>query len=162
MDRSIALFAIGLVFGGTAGFLIAAANGVTLDGHDHDHGVATHGSADHGKMKHDELLAVGATEAPELDIFVTPDPMSGWNLKIETGNFRFAPEKASTSHVAGEGHAHIYINGEKVARHYGNWFHIASLPHGENTITVSLNANDHRQLAVGEKAIEASTVVTVD
>ncbi|MGI9352581.1 MAG: hypothetical protein ACR2O3_13540 [Rhizobiaceae bacterium] len=162
MDRSIALFGIGLVFGGTAGFLAAAANGVTLDGHEHEHGVASHGSMDHGEKKHEELLAISAAVAPELNIVVIPDPKSGWNLKIDTGNFRFAPEKASTPHVSGEGHAHIYINGEKVARHYSNWFHIASLPEGENTITVSLNANDHRQLAVGEKAIEASTVVTAN
>ena len=35
MDRSLALFAIGLVFGGGIGFAIAASNGVTFDGHDH-------------------------------------------------------------------------------------------------------------------------------
>lgn len=40
MDRSIAMLLIGLVFGFGLGFVVAAANGITLDGHDH--------SADHG------------------------------------------------------------------------------------------------------------------
>ena len=44
MDRSLALLGIGLVFGGGIGFLVAATNGVTLDGHEHDHGrMPTHG-----------------------------------------------------------------------------------------------------------------------
>ena len=40
MDRSIAMLLIGLIFGFGLGFVVAAANGITLDGHDHaqDHG----------------------------------------------------------------------------------------------------------------------------
>ncbi len=163
MNRSLALFAIGLVFGGAAGFVGAAANGITLDGHDHSsHGSMNHSATDHGGTKHDEVLQVGARNAPVVGISVTEDAMSGWNLKIHTENFRFAPENASSAHVAGEGHAHIYINGKKVARHYGNWFHIANLPQGDNTIRVSLNANDHRQLAVDKMALEASTIIVVN
>lgn len=41
MDRSIAMLIIGLIFGGGLGFVIAAANGITLNGHDHSH---DHGS----------------------------------------------------------------------------------------------------------------------
>ncbi|MEM9471429.1 MAG: hypothetical protein AAGA00_05690 [Pseudomonadota bacterium] len=163
MNRSLALFAIGLVFGGAAGFVGAAANGITLDGHDHgSHGNSSHAAMDHGGMKHDELLLLGTANAPVVGISITEDAMSGWNLEIQTENFRFAPENASSVHVAGEGHAHIYVNGKKVARHYSNWFHIAHLPKGDNTIKVSLNANDHRQLAVGNNALEASTIIEVN
>lgn len=35
MDRSVAMFLVGLILGGGIGFVVAAANGVTLDGHDH-------------------------------------------------------------------------------------------------------------------------------
>lgn len=35
MDRSIAMLIIGLIFGGGLGFVVAAANGITLNGHDH-------------------------------------------------------------------------------------------------------------------------------
>ncbi len=37
MDRSIAMLLIGLIFGGGLGFVVAAANGITLNGHDHSH-----------------------------------------------------------------------------------------------------------------------------
>lgn len=172
MSRSLAFFVIGFLFGGAIGFLAATSNTVTLDGHDHgthihddagaNHTAADQGATDHGTMSHDALLPVSPANAPDLSIAVTPDPMSGWNLKIETTDFRFAPENASKEHVAGEGHAHIYINGEKIARHYGHWFHIATLPPGENTIRVTLNANDHRPLAIADRPLESSIVINVD
>ena len=37
MTRQLALFVIGLLFGGVIGFLIAAGNGIELSGHDHSH-----------------------------------------------------------------------------------------------------------------------------
>jgi len=42
-----------------------------------------------------------------------------------------------------------------IARIYGVWMHIASLPEGA-VVEVTLNANDHRQLAVGDQPIKAS------
>ena len=44
MDRSLWLLVIGLVFGSGIGFVIAAGNGITLDGHDHND-PAQHGEA---------------------------------------------------------------------------------------------------------------------
>ena len=90
MDRSLALFAIGLVFGGGIGFAIAASNGVTFDGHDHGdpaaHGGMDHGGADHARM-HGQPITLAAEDAPSLAIRVTPDPMSGNNLFVETEGF---------------------------------------------------------------------------
>jgi len=168
MDRSIAMLAIGLIFGGGIGFVVAAANGVTLDGHDHtDNGAHDgHGTEHSTEMSqgmdhsHDSLvsLPVGA-DAPILKIDVLKDPMSGWNLHVMTTNFRFAPDHASLPHVAGEGHAHVYVNGSKIARLYGQWMHIADLPDGEAAIKVTLNSNDHSQLAVGNVPLEATVSV---
>ena len=155
MDRSIPLLLIGLVFGGGLGFTLAAANGVTLDGHDHaDHGQhAGHAMAPasgHGAHGHDTLLdlAAGPT-APSLEVELIPDPASGWNLHMKTANFRFSPENASRAHVVGEGHAHIYVDGVKLGRFYGPWVHLDGLPEGAREIEVTLNANDHRPLSVG-------------
>ena len=64
--------------------------------------------------------------------------------------------------MAGEGHAHVYVNGAKIARHYGPWMHIAAMPKGKNTVMVSLNSNDHRTLAVGDKPLMSSVSVTVE
>lgn len=162
MNRSLALLCIGLLFGGGIGFTLAAGNGVTLDGHDHadpaqhaPHGetATAGGQAEH--HDHSEMLVLaGDAPVPAVDAAVTKDPVSGWNLHIETKNFRFAAEHASGEHVPGEGHAHLYVNGEKIARLYGPWAHVASLPEGRSTIRVTLNANDHRPLAVGSQPVE--------
>lgn len=106
-------------------------------------------------------LSPGPT-TPTLDIAVVQDPISGWNLHIETTNFRFSPEKASGPHRAGEGHAHVYVNGRKLARVYGPWFHIDELPQGTNDVTVTLNSNDHKLLAVGEAPLKLTRPVTVE
>ena len=170
MNRSLALLCIGLLFGGGIGFAIAAGNGITLDGHDHAdpgqhaaHAGMTGGEdgAMAGHHDHSELLVVSEdAPAPTLDATVTRDPVSGWNVHLVTGNFRFAPEHASKAHVPGEGHAHLYVNGEKIARLYGPWAHVASLPDGKTTIRVTLNSNDHRALAVGSEPVE--TTIEID
>lgn len=164
MSRSLALFAIGVVFGGIAGFVVAAGNEITLSGHDHSD-PAHHGPANKTKMAiHDHaktLPIADPAHAPRLEVSVTNDPHGGWNLHLKTSNFRFAPEKASKANVDGEGHAHLYANGEKLARVYGHWFHIAKLPKGTNTLTVTLNSNDHRALTVGGRIIEKTITVTV-
>ena len=170
MDRSLALFAIGLVFGGGIGFAIAASNGVTFDGHDHGdpaahggggHAAMDHGGADHARM-HGQPIALAAEEAPSLAIRVTPDPMSGHNLFVETEGFAFAPQNASGANQPGEGHAHVYVNGAKIGRLYGPWLHLPDLPKGEVTVEVTLNANDHRPLAVNGAPITAREVLTVE
>jgi len=82
--------------------------------------------------------------------------MSGWNIQIETSNFSFAPEHASNVHEPGEGHAHLYINGKKIARMYGPWIHVPELLKARNTIKVTLNTNDHQTITVDGKPVEKS------
>lgn len=160
MSRSLALFGIGLIFGGGTGFLVAASAGITLDGHDHGdpnaHGHATT-SADHAHH-HGEPLVVEGALAPVVRIAVTQDPMSGWNLHVETQNFRFAPENASTAHVPGEGHAHVYVDGVKLARLYAPWMHLGDLPAGAE-VEVTLNSNDHKVFQVDGQSVSASMTV---
>lgn len=105
--------------------------------------------------------ATSETAAPTVALSATPDPISGVNVQVTTTGFRFAPEHASSEPVAGEGHAHLYVDGEKVTRLYTPWYHLAGLEPGEHTVTVSLNDNDHEALEVDGAPIEASTTVTV-
>lgn len=162
MSRSLALFAIGLVFGGGAGFLFAASNGITLDGHDHSD-PSHHGAAATHDHAHSSAVNLPAGEnAPRLEIELLKDPMSGWNLHVMPRNFRFSPENASLEDKPGEGHAHVYVNGTKLARLYGNWMHIPDLPKGEVEVEVSLNANSHSPLTVDDVPVSASVKVQVD
>ena len=84
MERSLALFAIGLVFGGGIGFVVAASNGVALDGHDHssasDHQMQTtsvqlrtnHSGQTAGHDHNRTTSVPGGPDAPSLKISVSP------------------------------------------------------------------------------------------
>ncbi|MFC6636293.1 hypothetical protein GV827_03130 [Sulfitobacter sp. JBTF-M27] len=166
MSRTLSLFVIGLIFGGGIGFTIAAGNGITFDGHDHGdpahHDAAMdHGSLDHAIM-HDTPLDVPAADAPRLSIELHPDPLAGFNLHVMTDNFAFSPQNAGVENVTGEGHAHVYINGEKLGRLYGAWMHLDNLPKGEVEVEVTLNTNDHRPLAVDGTPVTARQTITVE
>ncbi|HAS10756.1 MAG TPA: hypothetical protein DCS55_09630, partial [Acidimicrobiaceae bacterium] len=78
-----------------------------------------------GGHSHGEGIEVGdADEIPTVAITATPDAKSGINLQVQTTGITFAPEHASSEHVLGEGHAHVYVDGEKYGRVYGEWMHL--------------------------------------
>ncbi len=163
MSRSLALFAIGLIFGGGVGFVIAASSGSTFDSHDHAD-PSQHGSnAEMAAHDHSAATNLPAdSNAPSVAIKMIKDPMAGWNLHVTPQNFRFSPENTSTEDILGEGHAHVYINGEKLGRLYANWLHLPSLPDGDVEVKVSLNGNSHSPLMVGGVPVEAKLIVQAD
>lgn len=113
--------------------------------HNEEHGnLVSHSGMDHG------LIEVGNDSIiPEIEnVEVYKDPMSGWNLHLATHNFQFTPQNAGSEHIPGKGHAHLLINGEKVARVYSNWFHIPQLEYEINELEVTLNANSHATMSV--------------
>jgi hypothetical protein len=101
--------------------------------------------------------------APTIEIEIMPDASSGWNMQIITENFQFAPERSSLEHYPGEGHAHLYIDGTKIARVYGAWYHIdEELSSGDHQVEVTLNSNDHNLYTVKGKVVEAKTIISVE
>lgn len=114
----------------------------------------------HGGMTHGEILSLEASAtSPTLYVRILEDPASGYNLNIVTEHFTFSPENASLDHIDGEGHAHVYNNGVKLGRFYGPWVHLDNLPEGEVTFDVTLNSNDHRELAVGDAALRQTITI---
>jgi hypothetical protein len=103
-------------------------------------------------------------DAPDEPITVAvsaePDAMAGVNVHVMTTGFTWAPQHASTDAVDGEGHAHLYVDGEKVARLYTPWFHLP-LEAGKHRISVTLNGNDHEDLEHDGEALTVSTTVRV-
>lgn len=110
---------------------------------------------------HDEAIEVGTENAPTLDLVLVEDPAGGWNLRLDTTNFVFAPERVSTEHVAGEGHAHLYVDGIKITRIYAQWHQLPTLQPGEHTIRVDLSANDHSPLSSGGTLISDTEILVV-
>lgn len=115
----------------------------------------------HNGMSHDHFTIPSGHPIPSVKIQVSPDPIRGWNLAVQVTNFRFAPEHASQENRLGEGHAHLYINGQKVARLYGGWYHIEKLQPGRNEIKVTLNTNSHETLIYNGQVIESIQVIEV-
>ena len=97
---------------------------------------------------HNSLLEVSTGPAPFVDLQVIPLDDGGYNVRVQTLNFTFTPQHVGMEPVAGEGHAHLYVDDVKVARIYGEWYHLESLPDDAQMISVSLYANNHQPLAV--------------
>lgn len=111
---------------------------------------------------HDSLFEVPAEGAPTIDFTVEEDAKSGWNIAIETTNFTFAPNNVNGQNARGEGHAHLYVDGVKVARVYGQYFHYPEDFDGTKTFRIELNANDHSVYAVDGQKIEAVKEISHD
>ena len=88
-----------------------------------------------------------ALPQPSVTHLVFPDVMGGYNVQILPVNFKFTPAAINRAPQDNEGHAHIYVNGLKLARVYSNWYHLSveALAPGENDVSVTLNANDHSE-----------------
>ncbi|ASU82213.1 hypothetical protein CDO52_04910 [Nocardiopsis gilva YIM 90087] len=117
-------------------------------------------SSGHGH-KHEMREAEGAP-APSVSMQVSEDPVSGWNVRLKVKEFAFTPERAGGKPRDAEGHAHLYVDDEKVARVYGSWYHLpaSAVPEGEHTLSVRLSANDHSTWGIDGKPIADSATIT--
>lgn len=104
------------------------------------------GDHSHSHGDHKAIMIFNNQPVPSIDLVVHEDTMKGWNLEIKLDNFEFAPEMANQENEINKGHAHLYINGEKVTRIYSNWYYLGELPPGENEVKVELTTNSHQGL----------------
>ena len=111
-----------------------------------------HGSADHGPIE--------STVPVEVDIATEWDGAGGLHISIETEGWRWAPEEVNGDNSPGAGHAHVYVDGEKVGRIYGSYHYLPSLEPGRHEVRVALNTNEHNELTWQGRPLEASTTVT--
>ena len=165
MKQHIIIAAIALLFGIGLGTLLddgakstSSTNEVThvepnveTDGHNSEEG----DSHDHGHGHGGAMFMVDAANAPSVNVRVSEDAKSGWNVVVEATDFTFAPESVNGENVIGEGHAHLYVDDKKVARLYGPYFHYDENFDGAKEFRVTLNANDHSEYAVNGEVIEA-------
>lgn len=134
-----------------------------------DHAAMEHGVRDHENhpgqahagAHHDHDVPVEASAPyPSVRLRASPDAMSGWNIEILTDNFRFTPERVNLDNVSNQGHAHIYLNGVKLARLYGRWYHLPAPAPGEHRIRVTLNANSHAPWSRDGRPITGEILIT--
>lgn len=157
MKANLLLLVIGLFFGTGGGFLLGQ-QVAPPPGHDH----AAHGDPhdDAGPVAHDHAALIEAPAA-SVAVTVTPDGPGAINLYIRPDGMTFAPQAVNGTHVDGQGHAHVYVNGVKEARVYGEWLHLSGLEPGPATLRVTLNANSHEQLAHDGQPVEIVQEITI-
>lgn len=113
-------------------------------------------------MKEAELVVPANHAIPTVKLQVLKDSMKGFNIHVTTENFKFTPENVNQKDVVGEGHAHLYVDGVKITRLYGNWYYLGSVAEGTHKVSVSLNGNSHAQYMVKGAKIEDSVDIIVD
>lgn len=121
--------------------LLQPAAALAHAGHDHGHA--------HEPLKAKHPMSVTAE--------LKRDTVSGWNLQVKPRGFEFTPARAGKSARQGKGHAHLYLDGDKIGRLYGEWIHLADFAPGQHQLTVELNADNHQAWVRGTKPV-ATTV----
>jgi len=119
-------------------------------GHDHSHD-HTHGAA----------TTPAVEPHPSVSVHILEDPSGGWLLHTAPTNFRLAPENVSTEHVDGEGHMHLYVDGVKVMRLYGEWHQMPPLTAGVHEIRVELSSNDHSAMSINGVIVDDTVTLEV-
>jgi hypothetical protein len=109
---------------------------------------------------------------PKLDLSIYPDSMSGFNLHIEYQHFENEPpefadiknEKNMSEKNIVDGHAHLFINGEKVQRVYGRYLHLQAkyFKPGINQVTITLNDHQHNHWSRNNKRVFASYFIDTE
>ena len=113
----------------------------------------------HGPMSQDPI----ESEVPvSVEISAAVEPNGGVNVVIDTENWRWAPDEVDQGHVPGSGHAHIYVDGEKIDRVYGPEYHLTGLSPGTHEVRVTLNANSHNELLVDGELVQDTVTVTIE
>ncbi|WP_408097729.1 hypothetical protein ACJVC5_02110 [Peredibacter sp. HCB2-198] len=106
------------------------------------------------KVDHPMFEIPAEMPVPTIAVHPMKDPVSGWNLHLQTTNYKFTPESSGLGDKPGEGHAHLFVNGKKVGRVYGEWVHVI-LPPGKSKVKVVLTTNSHKDYASSGKLIES-------
>lgn len=121
--------------------------------HEQDDGQHTHA---------DSTREVDAANPPTLSDLAVTETDGGWLVTFDFTGHEFSEESKGSDHVDGQGHAHLYVDGTKLATIFGPSHLIEELPEGEHMISVTLNANDHATLTLDGEPIGAMAMITVE
>ena len=112
--------------------------------------------------EHSKNVEWEGDEQPSLYLSVQPYDSYGWVVIYNANNFTFNAENASSQHIQGEGHGHLYVNDVKIARLYGEPYYLRDLNMGANTIRITLNTNNHLLYVFNGAAIEKNVEIVVE
>jgi hypothetical protein len=109
-------------------YLLSLGSALIAPHHSHHQAQAnegdSHSSTTHSHHQVQPVEIPQGTPIPTVLLHVSKDSVSGWNVYLETTHFQFVPQRLNDPVNIGEGHAHLYIDGKKVARLYSPWYHL--------------------------------------
>ena len=117
-----------------------------------------------GEHQHDDDAAAAyawdGPEVPQLEVAVSGDPESGWDVAATITGFTFT-DPTRTDHVPGEGHTHVFVDGRLISMSYEPVVHVPYLEPGEHEAMVTLSRNDHADYSIDGELIMAMATFTV-
>ncbi len=133
---------------------------------------ASHPAGQGHEKPHGLVPVPSGLPAPQIGLELFEDQVSGYNLEINLRHFVLVPpveelmvkvKELMNRKVTGSlmGHAHLYINGQKLMRLYSPYIHLPEnlFVEGINVITVSLNNHQHDTWTVGQQEIQATLTI---
>lgn len=120
---------------------------------------AGHDHSDHDHGGTDGFREWTGSPAPEVHLTLEEDGSGGTVLAIDSPGFTFTPASVIEP-VPGEGHAHLYVDGDLLTMIYRRSYVLPQLPAGARELTVTLSTNDHLEYAVDGKPMAASILLT--
>lgn len=118
--------------------------------------------ADKQIHQHKALEIPAGVPIPGIAMNVARDPIDGINVLLSIENYLMnSPLDPREDSVVLQGHAHVFVNGVKKQRLYGNALHIPAdwLKKGVNQVAVSLNSHEHENWTIDGKSIVGSVFV---
>jgi hypothetical protein len=118
------------------------------DDHEHDHNDASDAFPWDGPI------------VPSIEVSVTGDPESGWDISAAITGLSFS-DPATTDHVPGQGHTHVFVDGQLITMSYEAVVHVDDLEPGPHQAMVTLSRNDHADYSLDGELIMGMASFTV-
>lgn len=118
------------------------------DDHDHDHGDAA------------DAIPWDGPQTPTVEVSVTGDPESGWDISADISGLTFS-DPTTEDHVPGQGHTHVFIDGQLLTMSYEPVVHVDELDPGPHQAMVVLSRNDHDDYSLNGELIMGRASFTV-
>lgn len=117
------------------------------------------GSHDHTEDAQSREWDGGAI--PDLNATVTVNAAGGYVLNVDAPGFTFTSADVFDP-VPGEGHAHLFVDGDLMTMVYGPEFVLPSMDPGTYQVMVSLSTNDHLDYVVDDEMIAVTLSLVVE
>lgn len=98
---------------------------------------------------------------PQVGLAAERLPTGHWQVRIDAEAFRFTDLCLTEAAAIPVGHAHVILNGVKVASAYHPVVDLGDLPPGRHHIEAVLRGQDHRALVGRQGLIKADLVIAV-